>query len=87
MKTKLLPALALIACTKVNSNLPETTAERCAPEIQAVIDSCNAADVVGENGNATLHKAVAEAKGCIGANIKIVCSETDSVKITTFHRW
>ena len=83
---RLLPTLALMGCTKVNSNLPDTTAERCSTEIEAVIDACNEADVIGTNNNSELDKAVSEARVCLGDKVKIVCSDTDMTKIVTFHQ-
>ncbi len=82
----ILPALALIGCTKVNSNLPDTTTERCDSEIQAVIEACEGANVIGTNDNLELFKAVNEAKACFGDRVKITCSDTEITKIVQFNQ-
>lgn len=78
--------LALAGCTKVSSNLEHTDEDRCDAEIQAVISACEAANVIGDNENAELDKAVLEAKECFGGKVRILCSDTDITKIVQFNR-
>lgn len=88
---RLLPTLALTACTKVTSNLPDTTAERCAPQIQQVIDACEGAkSVIGTNDNKELYSAVDAAKQCLGERVRIICHDTGfnrSVSVQQFHQF
>lgn len=76
---RLLPIIAIAGCLNRDYDIPEEEQDRCAPQIQALEQSCAAWD-------GSFQKAVDSARLCLTEQVRIVCQnpgygETKTIKI------
>lgn len=63
---RLLPIIAIAGCLRTDYDIPDEEQTRCAPQIQALEQSCAAWD-------GSFQKAVDDAKLCLTQQVRIVC--------------